>query len=149
MALFHFSLESVLRLKRGQERVERLKLEAIHSKHQLTRAKVEEMTRTYFESRRRFQIETAATVTGSELQFEAVRVEALIRARDALEESLVDLEQRRLAQMQVYTRVRQSRETFENLRDRKFELYRADEFRREQQLLDDLFLMRQRGAQEE
>jgi len=146
---FHFSLEPVLRLKRGQERVERLKLEAIHSEQAQTRAKLDDVTQRYFESRRRFERELAGTLSGSELHFESARDAGVTAARLALEARLAEIEQRHWAQMQVYTKVRRSRETFENLRDRKFELYRVEESRREQQVLDDLFLARRERVREE
>jgi flagellar export protein FliJ len=146
---FHFSLEPVLQLKRGQERVERLKLEAIHSEQSQTLTKLNEITLRHFESRRRFQRETAPGVTGSELQFEAAREDAVTRTRVSLEAKLVELEQRRNVQMQVYVKARRSRETFEKLRDRKFEIFRAADVRRQQQQLDDLFLMRQEDRHEE
>jgi flagellar biosynthesis chaperone FliJ len=88
-------------------------------------------------------------MTGSELQFHAKRDEGATKLRLALRTRLAEIEQRRLTQMQVYLKIRQSRETLENLRNRKLEIYRVDQARREQQALDDLFLMRQLSSVEE
>ena len=46
---FHFSLDAALRVRRGQERVERLKLEAIISEQAQTRATLQEVTEIHFE----------------------------------------------------------------------------------------------------
>jgi flagellar export protein FliJ len=140
---FQFPLEVILRLRRGQERAERLKLEAIASEQAQARGQLEIITSHFFESRRRFQQQMGLETSGSELQFEGERSDRVARARHTLEMRISDLELQRLKQVAVYTRARQSREIFENLRSRKFEVYRQLLSRREQQLLDDLFLMRQ------
>jgi flagellar export protein FliJ len=146
---FHFPLEPVLRLRLGQERVERLKLETIVSEQGQTRARLEEVTRSSFESRRRFQQELSNTLCGSELQFEFTRQARVSFIRAALQVRLVDLEKQRLAQAQTYSKIRLSREALENLRQRKFDLYRVEQSRHEQQDLDDLFLMRKRFTRDD
>jgi flagellar export protein FliJ len=139
---FHFPLEAILRLRRGQERVERLKLEAIASEQSQARNRFENMTQQFFESRRRFQQQLGDEMFGAELQFEDARSDRVAAARRALEMRVAQLEQQRLNQVETYKRARQSREVLENLRGRKFALYLQMLSRREQQELDDLFLMR-------
>jgi flagellar export protein FliJ len=146
---FHFPLEAILRLRRGQERLERLKLEVIASEQAQARMKLENMTEQYFESRRRFQEQLGHEKFGAELQFEDASAERVAAARRALEMRVAKLEQDRLKQFETYKRAYQSREVLENLRARKFEVYRQAQFRREQQELDDLFLMRQNQIREE
>ena len=140
---FHFSLETILRLRRGQERAERLKLEAIASERARALRQLEIMTEQFFESRRRFQKLMVQGTSGSELQFENARSESVTAARRALKARISELEQQRLKQVEVYMKARQSREILENLRNTKFEVYRQMLSRREQQELDALFLMRQ------
>jgi flagellar export protein FliJ len=140
---FHFSLEAVLRLRRGQERVERLKLEAILSEQAKTRARLEEATEDHFALRRGFQQELGRGLAGSELQYEAMREANLASLRATLQARLVELDQQRWAQAKIFVKARQHREVLENLRLRKLSLYRIEQNRREQQELDDLFLMRQ------
>ncbi len=53
------------------------------------------------------------------------------------------------SKLQIYTKARQGREVLESLRDKKFEIYRQEMLRREQQGLDDLFLMRQNLLRDE
>jgi len=139
---FHFSLEAILRLRRGQERAERLKLEAIASEQALARNQLENMTRQFFASRRCFQRQLGDEKFGAELQFEDERSDRIASARRALEMRIAELEQERLKQVVAYKKAHQSREVLENLRGRKFALYVQMLSRREQQELDDLFLMR-------
>lgn len=139
---YHFPLEAVLRFRRSQERMERLKLEAILSELARTRALLDQVTQRFFESRRRFQKELGDTLAGSELQFEAMRGKSVASMRVSLRARLVELDKGRLAQMQQYLKARQRREILENLRHRKLDVYRIEQSHREQQQLDDLFLMR-------
>jgi flagellar export protein FliJ len=139
---YHFPLEAVLRLRRSQERMERLKLEAILSEHARTSAFLDQVTEQFFESRRRFQTDMGGTVAGSELQFEAVRAAEVSAMRLSLRGRLVELDRHRSAQLQLYLKARQRREILENLRHRKLIVYRVEQSRHEQQELEDLFLMR-------
>jgi flagellar export protein FliJ len=141
MAL-HFSLDAVLRVRRGQERVERLKLEAILSEEASTWARLEEVGRRQLELRRQFQQELGSGLVGSELQYEAMREVSIASLIAALRTRLAELDQQRWVQAQIFIKARQQREVLENLRLRKLELYRIDQARQEQQELDDLFLMR-------
>jgi flagellar biosynthesis chaperone FliJ len=140
---FHFSLEAILRLRRGLERMERLKLEAVASEQSLAKRELEIITEQFFESRRRFQERMGQETYASELQFEDARANRVAAAQHALKIRILELEQIWINQVQVYTKARQSREVLENLRDKKFEVYRKELLRHMQQELDDLFLMRQ------
>ena len=146
---FHFHLEAILRLRRGQERLERLRLEFIASEQARARTTLEAVTERFFGSRRSFQEQMGVAKFGSELQFENARSERVAAARNALEVRISELEQLRLKQVRAYRNARQSREMLENLRSRKFEIYRQWQSRHEQQELDDLFLMRRGVANDE
>jgi flagellar export protein FliJ len=139
---FHFSLESVLRVRRGQERNARLKLEAIVSEQSAARAKLEEITETGIVLKRRFQDELKNILKGSELQFEVTRESNLELSRTWIRSRVAELEQQRLAQVKIFLDARRSREVLESVRLQKLELYRIESLRQEQQELDDLFLMR-------
>jgi flagellar export protein FliJ len=140
---FRFSLESILQLRRSQEQLERLKLEAIIWEQRQMRARLEGVIERSVESRHRFQQELAAGLTGSELQFQAMRQENTAAVRASLQDHLLELERSRLDQLLVFHKFRQRREILEKLRLRKLEVYAREQSRREQQELDDLFLMRQ------
>jgi flagellar export protein FliJ len=139
---FHFSLESVLRVRRGQERNARLKLEAIVSEQSAARAKLEQITETGIVLKRRFQDELKNILKGSELQFEVTRESNLELSRTWIRSRVAELEQQRLAQVKIFLDARRSREVLESVRLQKLELYRIESLRQEQQELDDLFLMR-------
>src|SRR5271165_3325796 len=139
---FQFPLEAVLRLRRGQERMERLKLEAIASEQVNARRQLEIMTQQSLESRRRFQERMGQDMSGSELQFEDLRTTRVAAAQRALEARIAELERLRLKQVEAFMKARQGRQILENLRDKRYEVYRQLLSRREQQQLDDLFLMR-------
>jgi len=146
---FQFPLQAILRLRRGLERMERLKLESLASEQARAKRELELIVAQSLESRRRFQERMLHETIGSELQFEDGRADREAAAQRALKNRIVELEQLRLKQVQVYTKTRQNREVLESLRDKKFEVYRQDLLRREQQGLDDLFLMRQNLPRDE
>jgi flagellar biosynthesis chaperone FliJ len=93
--------------------------------------------------RRHFQQELGRGLVGSELQYEAMREANVASLLAALRTRLAELGQQHWTQAQIFIMARQRREVLEHLRLRKLDLYRIDHARREQQELDDLFLMRQ------
>lgn len=146
---FEFSLESVLRLRRGQERMERLKLEAIASELAQARRQLDFLRDRHLEIRRQFRQRMIAETYGSELHFETESSERVEAVGRAMEIRIAQLDQQRLKQVEAYKRARQRRETLENLRERKLEAYLQALGRRRQQDLDDVFLMRQGLRSEE
>jgi flagellar FliJ protein len=139
---FQFSLEAILRLRRGQERMERLKLEAIASELAQARRQLDFITEQFLESRRSFQLRMGGEAFGSELQFEDEKSDRVKAASRALEIRISELEQDRFKQVESYSKSRRNRELVESLRERRFAVYRRAMNRREQQQIDDLFLMR-------
>jgi flagellar export protein FliJ len=146
---FHFALEAVLRLRRSQERVERLKLEAIVSEQEQARARLRELADRSLELHRQFQTRLGDGVAGSEVQFENERETNANSVLNGLRTRLAQLDLRRVAQVQVFCEVRRNRELIESLRLAQLNAYRMEQGRREQQELDDLFLMRQAHKNEE
>ena len=146
---FEFPLEAILRLRRGLERMERLKLEALASEQALARTELESISRELFESQRRFQERIVDDTFGSEIQFEELLADRVCATQRRLKMRISELEQLRLLQIGVFTNARQRREVLENLRDRKLAAYRQDVLRHEQQGLDDVFLMRQNRLRDE
>src|SRR5258708_7123665 len=106
---YHFPLDAVLRFRRSQEHSERLKLEAIVSEHARTRALLDQVTRSFCESRRRFQQNLGDAVSGAELHFEAMLGKRAIARRESLRVRLAELDQRRSAQLQQYLQARRNR----------------------------------------
>jgi len=141
---FHFALEAVLRLRRSQERAERLKLEAIVAEQLRTQARLRETIERSFEAHRQFQLRLAGGMVGTQLQFEMEREARVDTICRNLRQDLEELEKRRIAQAQVFYAARRNLELIENLRERKLEAYRTEQARRDQQELDALFLLRQK-----
>lgn len=139
---FHFPLQAILRLRRGLERMERLKLEAIASELARAKRELEIMTEQFIDSRRKFQKRLVQVTYASELIFEDARADRVAAAQRGLKIRIAELEQMRLKQVQIYMKAQQSREVLESLHDKKFEIYRKEMIRLEQQGLDDLFVMR-------
>jgi len=139
---FHFPLQAILRLRRGLERMERLKLEAIASELARAKRELEIMTEQFIDSRRKFQKRLVQETYASELIFEVARADRVAAAQRGLKIRIAELEQMRLKQVQIYMKAQQSREVLESLHDKKFEIYRKEMIRLEQQGLDDLFVMR-------
>jgi len=146
---FEFSLEAILRVRRGIERMERLKLEALASEQARAKNELETITRQFLENRRKFQERISAETYGSELQFEEFRAQRVFAAHQSLKMRIAEIEQLRLAQIIVFTKARQNRQVLESLREKKLALYHQELLRREQQGLDDLFLMRQNLLRED
>jgi flagellar export protein FliJ len=139
---FHFSMETLLRLRHSLERKERMVLEDLARRIAAVRAEIIELQE---ERRAALTLQTGALKSGlnaSELHFaqacEATRETRLRRLTD----QLVELEKQYRLQQVVFLEARQKREILENLRDRQATEYRREWDRREQQGVDDLFLMR-------
>ena len=144
---FHFSLQPLLRLRKSYERLARQRLEVIT--HQL--AQLQEQSAAL----RKAQAAAAETLaarmenglTGAELQF-AVDCSLVREKRQvALTEQMAAVAQQRQSQMVAFRRAQQNRQIVENLRNRQLETYELIQARRDQQQLDDLFLLRLQSKQ--
>lgn len=143
---FHFALEAVLRVRRSQERAERLKLESIVADLQRTQARLRDTILRSFEAHREFQRRLTGGAVGTELQFEMEREAQVDAVCRQLRNEIVELEKKRIAQVQIFFAARRKLELVENLRQRKLEDYRTEQSRREQQELDAQFLLRQKDS---
>jgi flagellar export protein FliJ len=139
---FHFSMETLLRLRHSLERKERLTLEDLARRIAAVRTEIAELQQ---EHRAALALQSGGLKGGlnaSELHF-AQACEAVREARHrSLTDRLVELEKQHRLQQSVFLEARQKREVLDNLRDRQESEYRRDRDRREQQDVDDLFLMR-------
>ncbi len=138
---FRFSFQPLLRLRRSLESREQLRLETIVK--EVLRAR-QELERAEQENRAASQRLAAAMLHGMkgvELHFEQVCAAARQQIAEQLRSKLEELERLRAAQLAVLQKARQDREILESLRRRQYELYRQVHSRREQQQIDELFLM--------
>lgn len=139
---FRFSLASVLRLRESIEKAELQRLQAIAA--QLMQVRVEiELADDEIEAAKRQVIEQAsAGISGAELQLAAIGESARRAYRAALVAKRDELERLRNEQQARYIEARRRREILANLRLRQLSAYEREQARREQQRIDDLFLMR-------
>ena len=140
---FHFSLNGVLRLRESLEKAEMQQLRAIAAAVASSRADLDSLDKN-IETARRWTLDATATrgLTGAELHFEVLRESVLQTVRSSLAEKLAALERKRDEQQQRYLQARRQREILSNLYQRQLAAYRLEQSRREQQRIDELFLIR-------
>ena len=140
---FHFTLKGVLRLRESLERSELQQLQLIASAVALARAEIEALEKEMTAAQRRtMDAVAAAGVTGAELHFELIREAAWNTRRTELLNRLFELEKKQTEQQDRYFQARMQRKIVSNLYDRQFAQYKLDQSRREQQRIDELFLIR-------
>jgi flagellar biosynthesis chaperone FliJ len=140
---FHFTLNGVLRLRKSLERSELQRLQAIAAAVTLTRAEIESLEKEMdAEQRRMLEAVATAGVTGAEFQFELAREASRNTQRSELLKRLSDLELKQKEQQGRYFQARMQRKIVSNLFKRQLAQYKLDQSRREQQRIDELFLIR-------
>lgn len=139
---FRFSLQALLRVRQSLEKAELQRLQIIAAHAVRVRAAIESVDAEQQAAKRSMIEAAAAGISGAELRFEALRDAAFAERRAALVKKLAEIEKLRREQQARYLRVRQQREILSELRERQFAAYRAEQARREQQQIDELFLIR-------
>ena len=139
---FRFSLQAVLRLRRSYERRERLRLEIITRRCLHTQQQIDEVKNERLEAKDRLAQTLQAGMPAVELHLEVAQAKARAKRQEVLAEQLAKLTQEHRAQQVAYQHAQQQRQIIENLRARLFAIYQQVQARREQQQLDDLFLIR-------
>lgn len=142
---FRFSLDALLRLQVSYERKERRLLEEIAGRMAAIRQRLEEIEQMRQSASRQRGESLINGVTGAEMHFAAACDEVVEEQHRQLSQSLVEIQIEHRQQKDVYLLARQKREILDSLRDRQEAEYRRELARREQQSMDDLFLMRSIG----
>jgi flagellar export protein FliJ len=138
---FHFVFEKMLHLRAGVERQEEQKLAAIAGEIAGIRAEIAACGERRSEVRRVALREVAGGSSGAVLQFAVVCDTAAAELEKKLREQLRAAEKARAQQLEVYRRARQKREVLERLRDRQSAAYERELLRREQEEVDENFLI--------
>lgn len=138
---FYFSLQPVLRLRASYERMERLRLLGIVAAIVQVREEIAAVERESVSARKSTQSRLGAGVAGVELHFELLAENIRVERRRVLGVRLVEFEKKQEIQRLAYRLARQKREILVNLRQRKWEEYRRVQARRDQQRLDELYLL--------
>lgn len=130
-------------MRESLERAELQRLQSIAAAVILARTEIELLeTEMDASQRRTFNTVQTAGMTGAELQFEGMKEDARNALRSELLKKLSDLERRRKEQQERYMQARMQRKIISNLYERQRAEYDVDQSRREQQRIDELFLIR-------
>jgi len=140
---FHFPLEGVLHFRRSVEHQQELLLRAAHQQVARVRHVIEQVEHRIREMQTQEAQQLGAGTTAAELRFALLCESELHRRRQDLLRDLVHAQALREQQQKLFQKAHCERETFESLRDHQLREYARDAARREQRLLDDLFLARQ------
>jgi len=139
---FHFPLSSLLRLRESLEKNELQRLQALAAQIAQVRAEIESLDTQIESSRREVLEQAAAGISGAELHIAALGEFARLELRAKLIVRRDELERARQVQQVRYADARQRREILSNLQERQRSTYQHEQARREQQQVDELFLIR-------
>ena len=139
---FHFPLSSLLRLRESLEKNELQRLQALAAQIAQVRAEIESLDTQIESSRREVLEQAAAGISGAELHIAALGEFARLELRAKLIVRRDELERARQVQQVRYADARQRREILSNLQERQCSAYQHEQARREQQQVDELFLIR-------
>jgi flagellar export protein FliJ len=139
---FHFSLKALLRLRESVERAELMRLQTIAAQAVQLRLEIESIDSEIRTRRQELFDHTATGISGAELHLAALSEAARQQRRTQTLTKLHEVEQLRKKQQLRYTHAHQQREILSNLRERQLAVYVREQNRREQQQVDELFLIR-------
>jgi flagellar export protein FliJ len=139
---FHFSLRALLRLRESVEKAELLRLQTIAAQAVQMRIQIESLDGEILARRQELLDQAASGISGAELHLAALSEAVRQQRRTAMLTKLREIEQARKKQQLRYTHARQQREILSNLRERQLSVYLREQARREQQQVDELFLIR-------
>ena len=139
---FHFSLLAVLRFRQGVEHQQELLLQKAHQDAALARHGIELADACLAQMGESELQYLQSGLSGAEMHFQELRRAVLKRYRQQLESDLAEREKALAQRSRAFLEARQQREVVDTLRRRQLLAYHAEEARREQRQLDDLFLLR-------
>lgn len=142
---FRYTLRSVLRLRQALERQEEQKLLVSAALVAQLRLAIAESEEGLLEARKRAMREMEAGGSGASLKFFEVCHAAAKEIHQLLEMKFAKAESEHLERVLSYRDARQKREIFEGLRDTQQTLYERTEAHREQERVDEAFLIRSSG----
>jgi flagellar export protein FliJ len=139
---FRFPFEVLLRVRRGLERQQELRLQDANHRVAMLQRQIEngqcEMENIVIQ--RRPQMESG--ISAAELQFDILCRSVLSERQRSLERQLMDAEALRRSCDETFQQARRQREVMDTLRHHQLQSYQQQEARQDQRRLDDLFLLR-------
>jgi flagellar FliJ protein len=142
---FRFTLQAVLRCRESFERRERQRLQIIIREVVKARQHWEQAKLDRANALGQFQKKLHQGMTAVEMQFELACDRTRVRRIALCNDQVTKLEDLRRRQLEVFRKAQQERKILENLRDRQLDAYRLVQSRREQQQMDDRFLITHAG----
>jgi flagellar FliJ protein len=146
---FHFTLQAVLCCRESFEVRERQCLEMITREVVKTQQQREGAKQDRANALAEYQKKLQQGMNAAEMQFELACDRARVRRLAAIDEHAGKLEGLRRRQLEVFRKAQQQRKIMENLRDRQLAAYQLVQTRREQQQMDERFLLTQGGRPSE
>jgi flagellar export protein FliJ len=137
---FRFSLETVLRFRKGVERSEEITLHKIVQEMALLQHELLRVEQDQQNLRAQRDSDLARGLPAIHLQELSEKERGLTAGAEQLRTRLRDLEGKRLAQLAVFQTARLNREVLSEVRRQKHDLYEHEQLRREQRSLDEMFL---------
>jgi flagellar export protein FliJ len=144
---FRFSLAGVLRYRESIEQREYFVLEKIQQEVNRVDQRIREVEADYSTATQNRAAELAKGVRAAELQATYEYQRALELQIEALRVRLQELKTKWSQQLATYQLARRNRETLDKLREKQFDLYTREQAKREQAVIDDLFLSRRGRSQ--
>jgi len=143
---FHFPLAAVLKFRESLERREYLALVRIQHEIMAIEAQLRQIEEWRLKAVEQREADLAKGVPSIYLQEEFRREVVLEQRRDAVKTKLEQTRALHSAHLKTYQEARRKREVIDELRKRGFEAYTREQAKRQQAVMDDLFLSRrQRG----
>jgi len=143
---FRFPLAQVLKYRESLEQREYLALETIQHQIFETDRRIEKCEARSAAARKRRESDLDRGVSSVHLQAVVELEMACEKQREELQVRLQQLQAQRLQALKAYELARQNREVLDELRKKQFESYHREQAKREQIMLDDLFLSQRKRA---
>ena len=143
---FRFSLSALLRLRSTLERVQEGRLMLLRQEAHLLQTSIDRTVA----ARRQLKLEPAPnlgggalsqSLTGADYQFLSFQQAQIEWREQQLRQQLLEKQNQVQMQMAAFADARRKRQVLESLRDRELALYQQEANRKDQRLLDDMFLL--------
>jgi flagellar protein FliJ len=139
---FQFPLAAVLRYRESVEQREYFALELLQQEVTRVDQKIGEVERYHSTATQHRAASLAQGIRAAEVQNAYAYQRALEQQLEQLQLRLQELKMKWRQQLALYELARRNRETLEKLREKQFDAYSRELAKREQAVIDDLFLAR-------
>lgn len=143
---FRFALAAVLKFRETMEQQAYLALERIQQEIAQGERRIHKCEERIAVAAKRRETELRRGIASIHLQGAYDEEQALQKQREALQAKLLELQVKHQECLKAYEETRQKREVLDDLRQRQLEAYRREQLKREQKMLDDIFLSRRKRS---